>query len=87
MTRTIDKIDSECAQAVLELGRRTYHLHLWQQECDALKAKIFALNAEALALKQAEVDADAAAEATDEAVDSAADLAVMDASSEGAANE
>lgn len=58
--RTIDEIDSECAQAVLELGRKTYHAHLMKQEIAALNRQIFKLNAEALAVHKAKAEAEAA---------------------------
>lgn len=52
MRKTAD-IDAECAQAVLELGRKTYHRHLLDKEVDELNAKIYALNVEAYQVREA----------------------------------
>lgn len=52
MRKTAD-IDAECAQAVLELGRKTYHRHLLDKEVDELTAKIYGLNVEAYQVREA----------------------------------
>lgn len=52
MRKTAD-IDAECAQAVLELGRKAYHRHLLDKEVDELNAKIYALNVEAYQVREA----------------------------------
>lgn len=72
--RTIDEIDSECAAAVLELGRKTYHAHLLKREIGVLNRRVFALNAEALAVHGAQ-----AVEGPPPVID--------DSAAEGAANE
>lgn len=74
--RTIDEIDTECAQAVLELGRRRYHLHLCEREIAELNEKIFGLNAEALAVRQALETARAQLDAERKADDTVLDAAV-----------
>ncbi len=51
--RKITDIDADCAQAVLELGRKTYHRHLLDKEVEELNAKVYALNIEAFQVREA----------------------------------
>lgn len=51
--RTIDEIDSECAQAVLELGRKTYHRAMIDREIAELTSKVYDLNVEAYKVREA----------------------------------
>jgi hypothetical protein len=51
--RTIEEIDTECAQAVLELGRKTYHRNLLERETTELSQKVYNLNVEAFQVREA----------------------------------
>lgn len=53
MSRTIQQIDTECAQAVVELGRKAYHRHLLDREIAELQAKVYDLNVEAFKTREA----------------------------------
>lgn len=57
--RKIDEIDGECAQTVLELGRKSYHRHLLDKEIADLNAKVYALNVEAFQVREALAEAKA----------------------------
>ena len=53
MSRTIQQIDTECAQAVVELGRKAYHRHLLDREIAELQTKVYDLNVEAFKTREA----------------------------------
>jgi hypothetical protein len=56
--RTLDKLNEECANALLELGRNSYQHKLLEQEIKKLHKKIYDLNVEALAIKNSIEDKD-----------------------------
>lgn len=51
--RTIEAIDTECAQTVLALGQRRYHAFLIDKEIAGLCQKVLDLNEEAMRVREA----------------------------------